>query len=94
MVGSKSARLRACGRLWPSQKFSLQRSLSDQVLGSDKVLPLSWEVLGLSGSSCRTSCACAVLGAAAWSVLVALAGSWAGCSKDVSKSCLSLCSYC
>lgn len=92
VVGSRFVRLQACGRLWSSEKFSLQRSLSDKVLGSDKVPPLSREALGLSGSFCWSSCARSVPGAAAWLVLVALVGSWAGCSKDISKSCLSLCS--
>lgn len=53
MGGSGSGRLRARGRLWSSEEFSLQRSLSDKVLGGEEVPPLSWEGPGLSGSSVR-----------------------------------------
>lgn len=52
MVGSRFGRLRARGRLWSSEEFSPQRSLSDKVLEGEKVPPLSRE---LSGSSCRGS---------------------------------------
>lgn len=51
---------------------------------------LSWEVLGLPGSFCQSSCPRSGLGAAAWSVLVALVGNWAGCSIDIYL--LSICS--
>lgn len=59
------------------------------MLGSNEVPPLNREALGLPGSFCWSFCARSVPGVAAWSALV---GSWAECSKDVSKSCLSLCS--
>lgn len=53
MGGSRFGRLRARGRLWSSEEFSLQRSLSDKVLGGEEVPPLSREAPGLSGSSVR-----------------------------------------
>lgn len=50
MAGSRFGSLRARGRLWSSEEFSLQRSLSDKVLGGEEVPPLSRE---LSGSCWR-----------------------------------------
>lgn len=53
MGDSRFGRLRARGRLWSSEEFSLQRSLSDKALGGEEVPPLRREAPGLSGSSVR-----------------------------------------
>lgn len=60
------------------------------MLGSDKVAPLSQEVLGLSGSFCQSSCAHLMLGVAAQSALVTLVGA----GLDVAKMSVNPASPC